>query len=221
MLATSFINADITALRPSDTVATALNWMAELKSFQLPVVENRKLLGILSEVNLLAVADEKTTLKQLRLDKQDVFVYETQRLYEFLHYFRVYDLHIIPVVNQAGHYQGVISEADIMLYFAEAFSTELGGIIMLSMDYRDYSLSEISRLVESNNARIIGSLVEVDSENNNRLFLTLKLNTSDIRYVVATLERFGYKMIAQLQWQDEAVSIESERLNSLMRYLDV
>lgn len=221
MLASALINTEITALRPSDTVNTALNWMDEFKVRHLPVVEDGKLLGMIGDMNLLAVEDEHTPLGQLPLHSEDIHAHDHQQLFEFLHFFKNYGLSLIPILNKAGNYQGVIGEADLFHYFAEAFSTELGGVLMLSMDYRDYSLSEISRLVESNKARVIGTLVEVDPENNNRLFLTLKLNTSDTRYVVATLERFGYKLIGQFQWQEEAVSVESDRLNSLMKFLDV
>ena len=221
MLASALINSDITALRPSDTVETALNWMAEMKVFQLPVVENRKLLGMIGEVNLLAVPESKTPLSSIPLNKKEVYVHEGQRLFEFIHYFSQYEVHLVPVVNDKNRYQGVVGEKGIFEYFAKAFSTDIGGILMLSMDYRDYSLSEISRLVESNKARVLGSLVEVDPDDSNRLFLTLKLNTADTQYVVATLERFGYKLVGQFQWQNEATSVESDRLSSLMKFLDV
>ena len=221
MQALELINTKLTALRPSDTVAVALSWMDEWRVGQLPVVDNRKLLGIVKDTHLLAVEDEQTAIQDLPLEKEDLFVHQDQSLFEFIHFFTAYEVEVVPVVDSDKNFQGIVGQTDVFSFFAQSFSVESGGVIVLAMDYRDYSLSEISRLVESNNARIMGSVVEVSKESSSKIFLTLKLNVADLQFVMATLTRFGYKIVAEFQWQENAVSIESERLNSLMRYLEI
>ena len=90
---------------------------------------------------------------------------------------------------------------------------------MLSLNQADYSLSEISRLIESNEAQIMGSSLNIDKNEPTKFRLTLKINKIDLTHIIATLERFGYKIIAKYQ-QVKSVSNEKERLDMLMRYLD-
>ncbi|HRG09696.1 MAG TPA: cbs domain containing protein, partial [Cyclobacteriaceae bacterium] len=66
-------------------------------------------------------------------------------------------------LNEEQKYAGVITVQDIMISFAQTASVQMqGGIIVLSMDLIDYSLAEISRYVEENNAKIISSLMIED-----------------------------------------------------------
>ncbi len=110
-----------------------------------------------------------------------------------------------------------------LIYFPffsqSAFIQSSGGIIVLSINQLDYSLSEISRLIESNDAQILGSSINVDKNDFSKFRLTLKINREDLTHIIATLERFDYKVIAKYH---EAVntSNDKERLDLLMRYLD-
>jgi len=95
-----------------------------------------------------------------------------------------------------------------------------GGILVLSLKEIDYSLAEISRLIESNETKILSSFVAVDEYDSAMIKLTLKLNKTDLSRVIATLERFSYKIIAQFQ-ETELLSNDKERLDLLLRYLNI
>jgi hypothetical protein len=108
-----------------------------------------------------------------------------------------------------------------MTSFAQTASVQMqGGILVLSMDLIDYSLAEISRYVEENNAKIISSTMLEDPMDKGRIKLTLKINQLDLSRIVATLERFGYRVIAQFQ-EDRKDGDDKERLDMLMRYLNI
>ena len=97
-----------------------------------------------------------------------------------------------------------------------------GAILVLTMLERDYSLTQISRYVEEEHAKILSAYAAADETDPLRLKLTLRLNTTEISRIVATLERFGFYVSAQ--FQDRATigpGEESDRLDSLMRYLNV
>ena len=95
-----------------------------------------------------------------------------------------------------------------------------GAILVLSMEARDYSLSEISRLIESENAKILGSTISEDSLDPAKLKLTLKINKTDLSHIVATLERFNYKIIARFQ-EPKVFDNSQERIDILMKYLNI
>ena len=84
---------------------------------------------------------------------------------------------------------------------------------------RDYSLAEIARLVESENASILSSFIS-SRPDSSKLEVTLKLNRREIKHIVATFERFEYVVKASFQESDYMDSL-MERYDSLMNYLSV
>jgi hypothetical protein len=95
-----------------------------------------------------------------------------------------------------------------------------GSILVLSMDLVDYSLAEIARLVEENNAKIISSTLVQDPLDGSKIRLTIKINQSDLGRIVATLERFGFRIIGRYQ-ETRFTDPEKERFDLLMRYLNI
>jgi len=85
---------------------------------------------------------------------------------------------------------------------------------------KDYSLSEISRLIEAEDAKILSSSIKDDDFDKTMLRLTLKINQIDLSRIVATLERFGYKIIARYQ-ESNVTDNQKERLDILLKYLDI
>ena len=88
------------------------------------------------------------------------------------------------------------------------------------MNHVDYSLAEISRLVEENHAKILSSIVKEDPLDPGKLRLTLKINQLDLSRIVATLERFGYKVIGRYH-ETKVLGDEKDRIDMLLRYLDI
>jgi acetoin utilization protein AcuB len=97
---------------------------------------------------------------------------------------------------------------------------ERGAIVEIKIAQRDYSLAEVSRLIESNGVKIISSYYHTPQVGDviTDSYLTLKLNQSDIAASLATLERFGYN-ITGVYAHDPIENIDQERLDSLLRYL--
>ena len=68
---------------------------------------------------------------------------------------------------------------------------EPGGLIVLEMESNNYSVGEISRLVETSNAQVVQLNTVVDSQTG-LLLVTIKLNKEEISEVVTTLQRHEY-----------------------------
>jgi acetoin utilization protein AcuB len=128
---------------------------------------------------------------------------------------------MVAVLNEDSTYTGVITVQDTLTSFAQTAAVQLpGGILVLSMNHVDYSLAEISRLIEENHAKILSSIVKEDPLDPGKLRLTLKINQLDLSRVVATLERFNYKVIGRYQ-ENRPVAGEKDRIDMLLRYLDI
>ena len=110
---------------------------------------------------------------------------------------------------------------DAIAAFADSLSIKSqGSVLILSLAMTDYHLSEISRLVESENAKILSSFITNDPLDDSKIKLTLKLDKLELRHIKATLERFGYRVIDHYQ-EEAGVSGEEDRIGNLLRFLDI
>ena len=70
---------------------------------------------------------------------------------------------------------------------------EVGAVLILIINKRDYSMAEISRLIESNGTRIIFSyFTRQKNERSDQYQVTLKLDQEDATTAINKLEGFGY-----------------------------
>jgi len=94
-----------------------------------------------------------------------------------------------------------------------------GGILVLELIERDYSLSQIAQIVESNNAKILSMYINSLSDST-MLEVTLKLNTSELTSIIRTFERYNYDIKTWVTNNDSMDRFYSERFDLLMRYLN-
>ncbi|MBC3540815.1 CBS domain-containing protein [Rufibacter sediminis] len=221
MIAEELINQMVPPLKPSDTGEKAVRWMDEFRLNQLPVVKNRKYLGLVTEENVMEAQSPEMVLENIPFDYEHVHVQQNQHFYNVMELAIKNKVQVVPVLDDLQEYLGVITVNDTISAFGQMSAIQgQGGILVLCMAERDYSLSEISRLVESNNAKILSANVSPDEADIFRIKLTLKINTMDLSRIVATLERFGYKITAQFQDVSGAPE-DQDRLDLLLRYLNI
>lgn len=219
MIASELISSELIPLKTSDTGRAALAVMSDFYVKHLPIVNNTQLLGVISENDILDnPMSEPVGSYKLKLRRP--YVSHRDHLFEIMRTMAENDLTVIPVIDDDGNYMGLITQNDLMQYYARSFSfSEPGGIVVLEIAKRDYLLSEIARLIESENAVVLSSFIS-NAPDPNMTFLTLKLNKSNLDQINATLERFGYK-IKGTYVETEYVDQLKDRYDMLMNYLDV
>ncbi|MBN8576358.1 MAG: CBS domain-containing protein [Cytophagales bacterium] len=221
MVAEEIINHMIPPLKTSDDAHKAIVWMEEFRCTHLPIVEDGELLGFISEEIILESNEIDKPLAGFNLVGKSCRVQLTAHFYDILKVAGDHKLQMVAVVNEANKYAGVITVQDIMVSFAQTASVQMpGGILVLSMDLIDYSLAEISRYVEENNAKIISSMMVEDPMDKGKIKLTLKINRIELNRIVATLERFGYRIIGRYN-ETQMDTGEKDKIEMLLRYLDI
>lgn len=221
MIAEELINQLIPPLRPEDTAGRARSWMEEFRCAQLPVVDNGKLLGFMTEELIIDVNELEKKISEFSLINENCQVPSDAHFYEVLKVAGEYKMQVVAVLDNLRMYIGSITVSDIMATFSQTAAIQMpGSILVLSMDLIDYSLAEISRLIEENNARIISSTLVQDPQDAGKIRLTVKINQSDLTRIVATLERFEYRIIGRYQ-ETRFSEPEKERFDLLMRYLNI
>ena len=221
MIASDIISHDVLPLRTSDTGDTALGIMADYFIQHLPIVNNKQLLGLIAEPDILD-HDPHEPIGSYQLSLTRPFVKDSDHLYEVLRVLHEFKLTVVPVIDHEENYLGVITQADLLRFFAQTGSfTEPGSILVLELSRRDYSLSEISRIVESESAAILSSYVTSPmTTGDDMIDVTLKINRQEISRIIASFERFDYRVKASFQETEFFESLK-DRYDSLLNYLNV
>lgn len=220
MQAHTLITDLIKEIRLSDSCDYALDWMTENHLCHLPVVENGKFLGIVSDESILDLSDSLLSIKESKVPLLQHFVWAHTHIYDIVRITANARLTIIPVMDKEVNYLGVITMHDVYSKFATISGmTEPGGIIVLEVNTGDFVLSEISRIVESCNGIILSSNVQ-SNEESTKMNVTLKINLSDLSEVVETFERFDYA-VSHSYFESDNKSDLQDRYDSLMKYLNI
>ena len=221
MIAEDLINHMIPPLKGGDDAHKAIVWMEEFRCNYLPVVDSSRLLGFISEEIILETNDIEKHVGDFNLVGQSCYVHLDTHFYDILKVATDNKLQMVAVLNDDQQYCGVITVQDTLTSFAQTAAVQMpGAILVLCMKYVDYSLAEISRLIEENHAKILSSIIKEDPLDPGKIRLTLKINQADMSRIVATLERFNYKVIGRYQ-ETKPVENERERIDMLLRYLDI
>lgn len=220
MLAKDLINKNIPRLQLQDSVGKALQLINDFRISHLPVVSEENYLGLISEDDLMDADDEKLKIEAL----QENFIHAAVQGH--MHFLTAVnssiqnDSTVVPVLDGEGNFEGVITVPDLLKTLGNfAGANEIGGIIVLEMERVHFAISEISRIVESNNSTVLHLNTTTDSVTG-LLTVTLHINTREIAPIVAAFERYEYNIIYSLgdeKFDDEV----STNYQNLMNYLDI
>ena len=192
MLTANLINNNIPRLQPQDSVSKALQLISDFKVTHLPVVSENKFLGLISEEDLLDAEEQKTTIEFLQQHFTQAAVYDTAHFLIAVNCSIQFDTNVVPVINQENDFTGVITTTDLLKTLGNfSGANEIGGIIVLEIERSQFSISEISRIVESNDCTILHLNTTVHPESG-ILTITLHINKREIATVVSTFERYDY-----------------------------
>ncbi|WP_209330936.1 cbs domain containing protein [Lunatimonas salinarum] len=221
MQAYEFINNLIPPLKLTDRVGKALAWMEEIRTDVLPVVHEGHFMGLVTDEMIYEINDPNLTIQEMDLISTGGFVQMDRHIYEVLRVSSEHHANMIAVLDKDQVYQGVVTVEDAITAFTDSISIQSqGGVLILSMFMTDYSLYDIARIVESENAKILSSFISSDPLDDSKIKVTLKLDQTELRHIKATMERFGYKVIDHYQ-EEIGLSSEQDRLGNLLRFLDI
>jgi acetoin utilization protein AcuB len=220
LIAKDIITDEVPPLKTSDTGVKALQWMEEFKVSHLPIVNNVDLLGVISDIDIFDLNTPEEPLGAHNISLIRPFVDRGEHIFEVIKTLSNQKLTLIPVVDDKQHYLGVITMKSIMDGIAQMASvTEPGAIIVLELNYNDYSLVEIAQIVETNGAKILSSYI-TSIKDEVKLELTLKINTLDLTRIIQTFHRYNYTIKASVHKSDFDDDVQ-DRYDQLMNFLDI
>lgn len=219
MLAKDFITKDIPVLKSFDTIEYALTLMDDFKLKHLPIVEDSVYQGIISERELLTIPDATSTIGSPVLFCP--CIQENGHLHEVLALLTRYQITLLPVITTKGKYLGSITREKLIDLISELSNAETAGsVLVLELVPQDYSLADISRIVESNNARVLNLFTRIDKETD-RMLVILKIDMEDASPVIRSFERFNYTVLYHFMEKGMVDELLQQRMNELLHYMNL
>ena len=219
MLTSSITNLNTPRLQLQDTVAKAKQLINDFKFTHLPVVAEHVFIGLIGEDDLLD-ADDKQSIQSLEEQLLISFIPDDVHFLVALQYCNLHESNIAPVVSRQNEFLGVITAIDLLKIMGNfSGANEIGGLVILEMERVHFSISEISRIVESNDCTILHMNTSNDPANG-LLNVTLHLNRREISPLIATFERYEYVVKYHFGAQMNEEKSAANYLN-LMKYLNV
>ena len=220
MLTIELINNNIPRLKLQDTVSKALQLINDFRVTHLPVVSDDKYLGLISEEDLLDAKQEKMPIELMQETFIIAAVHDNEHFLNAVNYCNQHDTTVVPVINEENELMGAITTPDLLKALGNfAGTNEIGGIVVLEMERSQFAISEISRIVESNDATILHLNTTVHPETG-MLTVSIHINKKEIASIVATFERYDYDVIYYFGNENFENEIHTN-YRHLMNYLDI
>ncbi|MGH2648783.1 MAG: CBS domain-containing protein [Ginsengibacter sp.] len=220
MLAQELTNNLLPQLQLTDTVSKALQLMNDFKMTHLPVVAEDKYLGLISEDDLIDEENKKIVIGSFQNDFIPASVTFNKHFLNAVTVSNQYRTNVIPVVNETNEFIGTIAGQELLLALGNfSGANETGAVIVLEMERSRFSISEISRIVESDGAVILHLNITIKPDTA-LMQVTIHLNKREISVIIAAFERYEYS----ISFYSGEELFENEIDNNyrhLMNYLDI
>lgn len=185
----------------------------------IPVVDDGMYYGAISHQEIDLMNPESLTLNEFKHLVQPFYVIENINWFEVLQNFATYNTNLMPILNAEKKYIGYYELDDFLNIFkCTPFLHEEGVILVVAKNVNDYSFSEISQLVESNNATLFGAFVS--KIENDMAHITLKLSLHDINNTLHSFRRYKYEILNEFE-KDKYLEELNDRSNYLQKYLNI
>ena len=213
-----YIINDIKPLSITDTVGNLQMLFKQLTYSHIPVNHEGVYIGCASETDAYCFEGNKA-IEEFKYALEGFFVRDTTVWLDVLEAFAQNSSNLIPVLNSNNQYLGYYELNDIINLFNETpFFAEPGGILIVEKGLADYSFSEISQIVESNNGKLLGSFIS--KTENDIAQVTLKIGNVNLNDIIQTFRRYSYNIVSGHE-EDSFTQNLKERSDYLKKYLNI
>ena len=219
MNTSDYISKDIKPVLVTDSTSKVRGLLNMLTFTHLPVVEKGVFMGLLAENDIQAIIEDDKLVSEYSYLYQSFFANTKTNWFELLKIFALNEATIIPVITEKHKYLGYYELADILHIFnSTPFLNQSGAVMVVSKGIHDYSFSEISQIIESNNAKILGAFIS--NRNDENVEVTIKISDHDLNNTIQSFRRYNYAILNSFH-VDEYLNTLKERSDYLQKYLDI
>ena len=213
-----YINNDFKPFSSSETVAEIQDFFADITYSHFPIMDNGIYLGCISAVDAETFETGKK-ISDFRYSFEGFFVRESMIWLDVLEVFARNNSNIVPILDETNNYIGYYEITDVIKFLNETpFLKETGGIIVVEKPTADYSMSQITQIVESNNGKLLG--VFVSEANAEKVQVTIKTTLGAMNEIIQSFRRYNYEIVSE-HHEDNYLNTLKERSEYLDKYLNM
>ena len=212
---------DIGPIEVSQSIGDVQQILQSLTYSHVPISSNKEFIGCLSG-NDAQCLDSELVIEDCKYVIEYFFVNDTTNWLDVLEAFAQNNTNIMPVMHNVSNinkYVGYYELKDIIGLFDQTpFFFEPGAVLIVSKDLKEYSFSEVSQIIESNNAKILG--VFLSKIDNDQAEITLKISNYRLSDIIQTFIRYGYVVVSGHEGESYVQDLK-DRSDYLKKYLDI
>lgn len=214
-----YIYKDIKPLDINDKIKKAQKLFEQYNFSHFPVVNKNLFCGLIERQSVEFNDFNGKNLIDIKNKFRIFYADDAMNWFEVLQNFTTHNSNLIPVLNKAKEYVGYYELNDFLNIFrCTPFLHEDGVILVISKNINEYSFSEITQIVESNNATLFGAFIS--KIKNEEAQIVLKLSIHDINNTLLSFRRYNYRILNEFK-KDKYLDELNERSDYLQKYLNI
>jgi len=213
-----YIHSDYKAIRPNEDLASVQDFFNEMGFSHFPVADDLQFIGSLNAEDA-STFDATKSVADYRYILEQFYAKNSMSWFEVFEVATKNQASIVPVLDEQNQYIGYYEMEDVLLFFQDTpLIKEAGSVLVINKSLQDYSLAQISQIVESNNGKILGLFISGSAHST--IEITLKLALGPLNEIIQTFRRYNYEIVSQHQ-EDQYITNLKERSDYLDKYLNI
>ena len=213
-----YINNDFKAIESSENIANVQDFFAEINFSHFPIIEENIYIGCIGADDVDNFDTDKK-VANYRYALEGFFARTSMIWIDVMEVFARNHTNIMPVLDEENRYVGYYEINDVINFFTETpFLKELGNIIIIEKPVADYSMAQITQIIESNNGKLLGAFIS--SSTFDKIQITVKIGLGTINEILQTFRRYDYEIISNHK-EDNYLTNLKERSDYLDKYLNI
>ena len=216
MLISEYISKDFPAFEVDSSAAEVLEIASEFGFTHVFVQKNNLFLGGICKEFLEENPDKN--LEELLIHIERFAILEGGTVLDTVKLFYTFNANIIPIINKNEEYLGYIAYDDVFNELSKyPLFSENGAVLTVETNLKSFSMTEIAKIVESNNSKFYGAFIS--HVNDDVIQVTMKINHDNLSSIDETFDRFGYHVVHKF-YNDEKEELIKDRYQYFQKYLE-
>ncbi|WP_396167495.1 acetoin utilization protein acuB [Flavobacterium sp.] len=213
-----YITNDYKAIDSQETIAEVQNFFEEVTFSHFSVLNEGIYIGCIASDDVETFDDDKK-VDDYKYTLEGFFARKNMIWLDVLEVFAKNHSNIVPVLGEDNAYLGYYELEDIVKFFHETpFLKEQGAVIVVEKNAVDYSMGQITQIVESNNGKLLGLFISDASAE--KIEVTIKIAMGSTNEIIQTFRRYNYEIVSEHN-EDNYINNLRERSEYLEKYLNI
>jgi Mg/Co/Ni transporter MgtE len=214
----NYITNDFKAINANETIGSVQDFFEELNFSHFPIIEEEIFIGSIAADDIETFDSDKK-ISEYKYALEHFFARTNMIWLDVLEIFAKNHSNLVPILDENNKYIGYYEIEDIIRFFQDTpFLKEQGVLVIVKKDIQEYSMSQITQIVESNNGKLLGLIVS--NSDVSTIEITMKINLGSINDIIQTFRRYNYEIISEHKG-DNYINNLKERSDYLDKYLNI